>query len=122
MDGGGWFSECAPNKLFPQYARFQGPPAEARRAEAVVAKRLAQRFVLGVSQARCPETHYSPRNWAKRDLGSIPFSSMFPPSFPLPSFPRFKAAAVLSPKFEHRRLRLRSCLGRVPGSTPYLAA
>ncbi len=44
-------------KFSGQTAQFQAPPppgfgAEARRAEAVVAKRLAQRFVLGVRSGR----------------------------------------------------------------------
>ena len=56
-------------KIFREIAQFrdQGGAAAARRAEAVVAKRLAQRFVLGPGQGGCTEMHYSPRIWPERD-------------------------------------------------------
>ena len=55
---------------FSRLRAFPRLTAEARRAEAVVAKRLAQRFVAGVRHTSCTEMHYSPRNKTKRDPSS----------------------------------------------------
>jgi hypothetical protein len=43
------------NTLFSRLRAFPRLTAEARRAEAVVAKRLAQRFVAGVRHTSCTE-------------------------------------------------------------------
>ena len=69
-------------QAFSRLRAFPGLNAEARRAEAVVAKRLAQRFVAGVRYASCTEMHYSPRNKPKRDPS--PSSVFLCSALPLP--------------------------------------
>jgi hypothetical protein len=67
---------------FPRLRAVPRLNAEARRAEAFVAKRLAQRFVAGVRHTSCTEMHYSPRNMAKRDPS--PTSVFLCSALPLP--------------------------------------
>ena len=76
-------------QAFSRLRAFPRLTAEARRAEAVVAKRLAQRFVAGVRHSSCTETHYSPRNKPKRDpsRSSVFLCSALPLPFLLSSPP-----------------------------------
>ena len=69
-------------QAFSRLRAFPRLNAEARRAEAVVAKRLAQRFVAGVRHTSCTEMHYSPRNKPKRDPS--PSSVFLCSALPLP--------------------------------------
>ena len=69
-------------QAFSRLRAFPGLNAEARRAEAFVAKRLAQRFVAGVRHTSCTEMHYSPRKRPKRDPS--PSSVFLCSALPLP--------------------------------------
>ncbi len=72
-------------QAFPRLRAFPRLNAEARRAEAFVAKRLAhcwQRFVAGVRHTSCTEMHYSPRNKPKRDPS--PTTALLCSVLPLP--------------------------------------
>ncbi len=60
---------------FPRLRAVPRLNAEARRAEAFAAKRLAQRFVAGVRHTSCTEMHYSPRNMPKGTRARHRFSS-----------------------------------------------
>ena len=73
------------NQAFSRLRAFPGLNAEARRAEAFVAKRLAQRFVAGVRRTSCTEMHYSPRNMPERNPG--PTSVFLCSALPLPFSP-----------------------------------